>query len=157
MTFDPVSGLRAASWRARMTSLEQLDHRATRRDEPALVKALCDRSSRVRRLAIHAIGCRRCKSEPMSFDVVGLLGRVARQDPVLRVRRVALHLLGTQPCSARVHRLLRASRQRDIDRKTRFIIDWGLRLHAASTQPFSPKQNGRGRSRARRTAKPALP
>ncbi len=115
-----------------MAALERLDHRATRREAPALVRALADPSSRVRRLAAHALGCQRCKTGPLAVDVVGLLGRVARRDPVLRVRRVALHLLGTQPPSIRVRRALRAALTRETDRRVRRVIAWGLARHAGT-------------------------
>jgi hypothetical protein len=123
---DSAVGLRNKDWRSRMATLERLDHHATKRDESALVKALSDRSSRVRRLAAHAIGCQRCKAGPLSIDVIGLLGNVARRDPVLRVRRVALHLLGTQSKSLRVRRALQAALRREKDPHTRFVITWGL-------------------------------
>jgi len=113
-----------------MAALERLDHGATKRDESALVKALSDRSSQVRRLAAHAIGCRRCKDRALSLDVIGLLGKVARRDPVLRVRRVALHLLGTQPSNLRVRRVLQAALRTKTDPRTRLVITWGLSRHA---------------------------
>ena len=131
---DRVGGLRDARWRERMAALERLDHHATKADEPALVKALADRSSRVRRLAAHAIGCRQCKSVPLDLDVVGLLDRLARRDPVLRVRRVALHLLGTQPPSARVARSLRAAQRRETEPRTRLVIAWGLARHVRAAR-----------------------
>ena len=127
---DSASGLRNRNWRSRMATLERLDHHATKQDESALVKALADRSPRVRRLAAHAIGCQRCKAGPLSVDVIGLLGKLARRDASLRVRRVALHLLGTQPRSLRVRKVLQAALRRETALKTRFVIAWGLSRHS---------------------------
>src|ERR1043166_456405 len=127
---DSAAGLRNKDWRSRMATLERLDHHATRQNESALVKALSDRSPRGRRLAAHASGCQRCKAGPLSVDVIGLLGKVAKRDPVLRVRRVALHLLGTQSKSLRVRRALQAALRRETDPQTRFVITWGLSRHA---------------------------
>lgn len=127
---DSAAGLRNKDWPSRMATLERLDHHATKQDESALAKALSDPSSRVRRLAAHAIGCQRCKTRPLSVDIIGLLGRVARRDPVRRVRRVALHLLGTQSKSLRVRRALQAALRRETDPQTRFVITWGLSRHA---------------------------
>jgi len=129
---DSAAGLRNKDWQSRMATLERLDHHATKQDESALVKALSDRSARVRRLAAHAIGCQRCKAGPLSVDVVGLLAKLARRDPVLRVRRVALHLLGTQMKSLRVRRSLQAALRRETDPQTRFVITWGLSRHSGT-------------------------
>jgi len=126
---DSAAGLRNKDWQSRMATLERLDHHATKQDESALVKALSDRSARVRRLAAHAIGCQRCKTAHLSMDVIGLLGKVARRDSSQRVRRVALHLLGTQPKSLRVRRALQAALRRETDPQTRFVITWGLSRH----------------------------
>src|SRR5436190_16988217 len=128
---EAVAGLRGRAWKHRMAALERLDHHATNADTPALVRALADPSSRVRRLAAHAIGCRRCKPGPLRLDVVGLLARVARLDSVLRVRRVALHLLGTQPRNLRARRALAAALRRETDPRTRVVIRWGLTRHGA--------------------------
>ncbi len=73
-----------------------LDHNADARSLGALVGALHDTDAGVRRLAVHALGCQRCKRTPLDFDVVALLIDTLNHDPSIKVRQVAAHMLGNQ-------------------------------------------------------------
>jgi HEAT repeat protein len=92
-----------------------MDHLADARCAPPLRSALNDPSPTVRRHAVHAIGCQRCKRAPLPLDTTGLLIERALSDPSLRVRRVAAHQLGLQPSDPRAAAALRTILERDDD------------------------------------------
>jgi HEAT repeat protein len=96
-----VAGTTHPDARVRAESVALMDHLADARCLDPLVAALHDRSAHVRRLAVHAIGCQRCKIAPLALDIVGLLVERALEDPSPRVRRVAVHQLGLQPADQR--------------------------------------------------------
>ena len=106
-----------------------LDHHADARSLPALAKALRDPLARVRRLAVHAIGCQACKDRPLRLDVTGLLVQRLRVEPSQRVRRVIAHMLGNQPPDPRARRALAAVVRGIRDSRLRFNATWALGRH----------------------------
>jgi HEAT repeat protein len=78
-----------------------MDHLADERCSQSLEQALQDASPLVRRHAVHAVGCQRCKVRPLSLDVVAALIERVLNDSSPRVRRVAVHQLGLQPHDTR--------------------------------------------------------
>ena len=88
----PVASMR---WRC----LTLLDHLDGDDSLPVFVEALFeDPVPRVRRHALHALSCERCKESPLCVDLKPLLERCARTDDNERVRtqaRAALVALGS--------------------------------------------------------------
>ena len=87
--------------KVRAACVALMDHLADERCCTSLERALRDTSPLVRRHAVHAIGCQRCKVRPLPVDVVGALVERVLNDSSPRVRRVAVHQLGLQPPDAR--------------------------------------------------------
>lgn len=77
-------------WRA----LDLLDHHGDETIGPTVVRALDDPVPRVRRHAVHALTCTKCRVGPLAVDVVGELIRVTRTDPNEKVRLMATDALG---------------------------------------------------------------
>jgi HEAT repeat protein len=102
-----AAGARHGDARVRAESVALMDHLADDSCSASLQTALGDESARVRRLAVHSLGCQRCKVAPLSLDVVGLLIDRIANDASIRVRRVAVHQLGLQPRDPRAIVLLR--------------------------------------------------
>jgi HEAT repeat protein len=97
-----LNGCRHQSPQVRADSVSLLDHLADERCLDALRTALGDPSARVRRHAIHSLGCQMCKRQPLQLDIVGLIIPLALRDPSIRVRRVAVHQLGLQAPDPRI-------------------------------------------------------
>jgi hypothetical protein len=92
-----LDGLSHRSPRVRRGAADFLDHHADDRCvAPLADAALGDPVPAVRRSAVHALLCQRCKPAALTEDVLPLLVRVAREDPTPRVRAEALWGLGQQ-------------------------------------------------------------
>lgn len=63
--------------------------------------AMHDPAPSVRRVAVHSASCQRCKPQPLTKDLVGLLVQSALSDPNRRVREMAIIGLRRQPPDAR--------------------------------------------------------
>ncbi|MFM9025995.1 MAG: HEAT repeat domain-containing protein [Planctomycetaceae bacterium] len=96
-----VAGASHRRPRVRAACIALMDHLGDDRCCAALESGLRDASPLVRRHAVHAVGCQRCKVRPLSIDVVGALIERVVNDPSPRVRRVAVHQLGLQPYDPR--------------------------------------------------------
>lgn len=81
--------------RIRGAALGFIDHHATDACVPQLTHvALHDPDADVRRGALHALMCERCKPEPLQLDVQPLLIQLFREDANRRVRWTAAQALG---------------------------------------------------------------
>ncbi|MBO0778918.1 MAG: HEAT repeat domain-containing protein [Ktedonobacteraceae bacterium] len=79
-----------------------LDHHGTDACfAPLQQVALHDSVPFVRRIAVHSASCQRCKSSPLTGDLVSLLVQAALEDPSRGVREHAIAGLGYQPRDAR--------------------------------------------------------
>jgi HEAT repeat protein len=92
-----VAGAAHRSPKVRAACVALMDHLGDERCCQALGLALRDASPLVRRHAVHAVGCQKCKAHPLPIDVVGALIERVLVDSSVRVRRVAAHQLGLQP------------------------------------------------------------
>jgi HEAT repeat protein len=101
-----IAGVSDSRPRVRAACVALMDHLADERCCKSLERALHDASPLVRRHAIHAVGCQRCKVQPLSIDVVAALIERVLNDSSPRVRRVAIHQLGLQPRDARAIQVL---------------------------------------------------
>ena len=93
--------------RVRAACIALMDHLGDERCCQSLERALRDASPLVRRHAVHAVGCQKCKPLPLPIDVVGALVERMLGDSSPRVRRVAAHQIGLQPHDPRAVEALR--------------------------------------------------
>jgi hypothetical protein len=92
-----LAALSSSSPRIRRGAADFLDHFADDRCVEKLAElALGDPVPYVRRVAVHALLCQRCKPAPLTVDVLPLLLRIAREDPTPRVREEAIWGLAQQ-------------------------------------------------------------
>jgi len=73
----------------RRVCIQLLDHLAAEGTFDVLVRALRDPVARVRRHAVHALGCVRCKGAALQGDVVAALLAVVGDDPSDKVKSEA--------------------------------------------------------------------
>lgn len=91
-------GLSHPSVRVRRGCADFLDHHGTDACfAPLRQAALHDPAPSVRRVAVHSASCQRCKSCPLTGDLIGLLVEVALSDTNTRVREHAIGGLRGQP------------------------------------------------------------
>ncbi len=90
-----------------------MDHGGDDRCIEPLRKALNDPAAKVRLTALHSLQCQRCKDEPLRYDPIPDMIRMAATDPDPKVRRGALGGMGIQPSN----RLLAAAVERAIERE----------------------------------------
>ena len=123
-----IEGLSHPSPRVRRGAADFMDHHA---DDSCVAKladlALHDPVPYVRRTAVHALLCQRCKPAPLTTDVVPWLMHVAREDPSHRVRLSALWGLGQQGRDARVVEMLSTFLRQEDDLSLRSAAHQALR------------------------------
>ena len=104
-----LEGLAQPQPRVRFDCAAALDHLADERCTAALTKLLSDPVPRVRRAALHSLGCDACKPTPLKRggDLATLLSEMALHDSSVRVRRAAVPLLENYWPDARVQDLLK--------------------------------------------------
>jgi hypothetical protein len=123
---------------------------------PLTERLLTDPVPKVRREAVHSLGCDRCKESPLAMDAVPLLLKVAQTDPNTWVRMEAIAALHQQPRDERVVAPLRAMLERAPDRKMRDTLHGALKHHdPIYRQEHAAKM--RERSRANRANAPTPP
>jgi HEAT repeat protein len=101
-------------------------------DESALQRlllALHDPKLKVRKAAVHSIGCDRCKSGENPIDVLPYVEERIREDKSIKVRRTAVLTLATQTPNKRIARVLRRALRDEIDEKLRRYAQYGLRRY----------------------------
>mgnify|MGYP006293675795 CR=1 FL=1 len=130
-----VAGAAHSRPRVRAACVALMDHLADERCCKSLERALHDPSPLVRRHAVHAVGCQRCKVQPLSIDVVAALIERVLNDSSPRVRRVAVHQLGLQPRDARAIQVLTnvIAESQDAGLVSRAMHALGL--HQATAEP----------------------
>jgi hypothetical protein len=133
-----VAGLSHRSARIRFESAGLLDHFADDRCVAPLRSLLHDPVPRVRRMALHALGCERCTAAPLpsNDDFVSLAVDQAVNDPSVVVRRHAVSELSVRLGDPRAAEVLRGLLERETDAAILRIASRGLRLLAdAASQP----------------------
>jgi HEAT repeat protein len=122
-------GLSHPNWRVRRMCAMFLDHHW---DEPTLrrlVLALTDPKLKVRKAAVHSLGCDRCKGGENPIDAVPLLAQRLAEDKSVKVRRTAVLTLAIQQPDKRIARILRKALRNETDPKLRGFAKWGLRRY----------------------------
>lgn len=99
---DLVRGLKHPHSNVRWWCAQMLDHAADDTCVPALFDLLNDPVPRVRRMAVHALACQRCKAVPLHADMTDMLLDFALHDPNLKVRGEAVFGLAFVPANPRV-------------------------------------------------------
>ena len=136
-----LEGLKHTNWQVRKNCAALLDHVADERCAKPLAKALKDPIMDVRRHALHALVCDRCKTVPLDVDAVALISECALNDTSIRIRRKATTQLGILP--TRDPRLLTVLHQlrTDKDKEIRRRANWSLdRLQNRRDHAFDPTQ-----------------
>lgn len=78
----------------RRRAIDLLDHLGDETTTPVLVTALRDPVPRIRRHAVHALACRRCRPAGGCVDIRPYLRVLAATDPNAKVRDTARRALG---------------------------------------------------------------
>jgi HEAT repeat protein len=109
-----VAGLAHSEARIRRGCADFLDHYGTDACVPALRDtALHDQVPGVRRAAVHALLCQRCKPCALTSDLMDFLVQVALEDSSMRVRGEAIWGLGAHPRDPRAMAALKRILQQE--------------------------------------------
>lgn len=104
-------------------------------DESALqrlILTLHDPKLKVRKAAVHSLGCDRCKSGQNPIDVLPYVEERIREDKSIKVRRTAVLTLAQQTPNKRIARVLRRALRDETDQKIRNYAQFGLRRYEDS-------------------------
>lgn len=140
-----VAGAAHRSPKVRASCVALMDHLADERCCKPLEQALRDSSPLVRRHAVHAVGCQRCKVRPLSIDVVAALIDRVLNDSSPRVRRVAVHQFGLQPRDMRAIDVLTTVIAESQDTGIVSRARHALALQQADVAPRDAANSGRKR------------
>lgn len=88
-----LEGLNHSNAKVRWWCLQILDHHADHRCVEAICRLLHDPVPRVRRMAVHTLGCKRCKTCDLKVDAVPHLVERLLNDPNEKVMREAMWVL----------------------------------------------------------------
>lgn len=124
-----IGGLAHAEAPIRRACARFMDHHGSDEAVPALARALRDPVPRVRREAVHSLGCQRCKATPLTGDLLPLLIDRLDNDDNARVRREAIYAVGQRPPDARTRAALRRAWERETAPDLRRAAHVNLRLH----------------------------
>jgi HEAT repeat protein len=145
-----IAGLQHADPRVRRGCAGFMDHQGTDLCVPLLYEvARHDPVAAVRREAVHALGCERCKPSPLHTDGTAFLIERALHDTSVKVRREAVSGLGMLQPDARAAGALRTILDQDGDRDLLRLAHRALRYHDAAYRRTTDAQ-----ARARSTARP---
>lgn len=117
-------GLHHKNPNVRFQCVQLLDHYGDDRIIEPVSQMLYDPVPRVRKQALHALTCEKCKTTPLCplpSRVVDHFIELARQDTNAGVRAAALAALGTLPTSQRIVETLQTLRQNDSDPKVQKV------------------------------------
>ena len=114
-------GMGHAHWKVRRGAAAVADHIYDVDTLHRLVLLAHDPKKKVRRAAVQALGCDRCKDGTNPIDAVPHLTRAAREDKAISVRRVAVLMLAIQASEKRIARFLRKILATESDSK---MLQW---------------------------------
>jgi len=123
-----VDALRHPNPRVRYECLGLLDHLAEEESVPAMIAATSDSVPRVRRMAVHALGCQGCKQSSLCADLNAVFLPIAEHDPAWKVRREAVTSIAQQDASERSRATLRKLAAADPHATVRKQARWALGL-----------------------------
>jgi HEAT repeat protein len=115
-----IAGLSDPNPRVRQGAAAFMDHHADDTCVPKLTDmALRDPVPYVRSTALHALGCQRCKPEPLDVDLLPILAHVATTDERWKARRGAVWSLAQLVPDPRVREVLQYVVEHDPDSRVR--------------------------------------
>jgi hypothetical protein len=123
-----VDALRHPNPRVRYECLGLLDHLAEEESVPAMIAATSDSVPRVRRMAVHALGCQGCKQSSLCANLNAVFLPIAEHDPAWKVRREAVISIVQQEASERSRATLRKLAAADPHATVRKQALWALGL-----------------------------
>ena len=137
-----VEGLQHPEPPVRRGCVDFLDHHADDDCADDLRRvALHDPIPQVRRFAVHALGCVRCKASPLDIDLIEFFAMVAaRSDESAKVRRAAIYALSHHPQDSRATAVLRLVLEQETDRELRKAAHRVLRLHDPEYRRLTDEQ-----------------
>jgi HEAT repeat protein len=125
-----IRGLSHSDARVRRGCAEFMDHQGNDQCVTTLSQvAREDSVPYVRRVAVHSLGCERCKPTPLQGDTISFLIERALSDPSTRVRREAVSGLLFQPPDPRAAAALKTVLSCETDRKLRGSAHYALKHH----------------------------
>jgi hypothetical protein len=122
-------GLSHPNWRVRQFSAMFLDNYWDDAALKRLILNLHDPKLKVRKAAVHSLGCDRCKNGENPIDVLPLVAERIREDKSIKVRRTAVLTLAIQTPNRRIARVLRCVLRDETDPKIRRYANYGLRRY----------------------------
>ena len=135
-----LPALRHPNPRVRFECLGLLDHLADDDSLPAMIAATRDPVPRVRRMAVHALGCLRCKSSTPCRELNPVFLPIAESDPVWRVRREAVISIAQQPADDRSHAVLARLADHDPHPDVRKQATWALRVQTGLSWSYGRRE-----------------
>ncbi len=127
------AGLLHGNWRVRRGCVVYFDHVAGLDALEQVIPLLHDPKSDVRRWAVHALACDRCKAGENPLDVEPYLVERALHDESLRVRKNAvISLAYLRPPDPRGVQVFQHALATETDTKLRMHAETGLRKAAAA-------------------------
>lgn len=124
-------GMGHAHWKVRRGAAAVVDHIYDVDTLHRLVLLTHDPKKKVRRAAVHALGCDRCKGGVNPIDAIPHLTRSAREDKAISVRRLAVLMLAIQAPEKRIARFLRKILATENDAKIQLWARHGLQRNEA--------------------------
>ncbi len=125
-------GMGHPDWRVRRGCAFVVDHVFDVDALQRLILLARDPKKKVRNMAVHALGCDRCKGGVNPIDAVPHLAHAALNDESLRVRRTATLMLALQAPEKRVARVLRKILAGASDPKILKHANYGLDRYASA-------------------------
>lgn len=125
--------------RVRYECLGLLDHLADDACAAAMVEATRDEVPRVRRMAVHALGCQGCKSSAICQDINAIFLPIAEKDPVWRVRQEAVLSVAQQPPTRSSRAVLRRVAATDQHPEVRKQAAWALRIQEGRPRSYGTR------------------
>lgn len=136
-----IAGLRHVDPRVRRGCAGFMDHQGTDLCVPMLREvARHDPVPAVRREAVHALGCERCKPSPLHTDGTAFLIERALEDASLKVRREAVSGLSMLQPDERAASALHTILAQDTDRDLLRLAHRALRHHDATYRCTTDEQ-----------------
>ena len=123
-----VPALKHPNPRIRHACLGLLDHLAGEESIAAMVAATADPVPRVRRMAVHALGCQSCKAAALCANLNAVFIPIAEGDPAWKVRREAVISIVQQPADAVSRGALSRIADRDAHPEVRKQAAWAARI-----------------------------
>jgi HEAT repeat protein len=133
-------GLSHPNWRVRQFCAMYIDNHWDEAALQRLILTLHDPKLKVRKAAVHSLGCDRCKAGENPIDVLPYVEERLREDKSIKVRRAAAWTLASQSPNKRIVRVLRRLLRDESDDKLRKAASWGVRRYEESLKGAGQEQ-----------------